>query len=381
MAFLSGPRQSGKTTLARAIATKYLSWDDAGARAAIVAGQAAAARHLDLETISDQRPIVVLDEIHKNPKWKSFLKGFFDVYADNGRIGVIATGSAKMDIYRRGGDSMMGRYFPYRIHPFSVAEIAAPSLPPPEMVRKSRPIPDAEWEALCAFGGFPEPFLRRDRRFLGRWTALRREQMLVEDVRSLTQIHELEQIRILADLLSERSGDQIVWQSLATDLSSDPKSAKLWTEILVYLYFGFLVKPWTRGVANSLRKTPKWFLRDWSGIRDAGKRFETMIACHLLKATEGWTDLGFGTFSLHYLRDKQKREVDFLVSRDNVPWFLVEAKASDTKITPALRHFHAGLRTAHAFQVVRDMPFVEADCFTVADPVAVPARTFLSQLL
>lgn len=204
---------------------------------------------------------------------------------------------------------------------------------------------------------------------------------MLEDVRTLTQVHEVEQVRLLAEILSRRSGEQLVWNSLAADLSSDPKSVKKWTEVLEYLYYGFTVRPWTRNVSDAIRKTPKWYLRDWSGLADAGKRHETLVACHLLKAVDTWTDLGRGRFSLWYLRDKQKREADFLVARDDTPWFIAEAKTSDTRISPALSHFQKATGAKHAFQVVFDLPFVNADCFSRADPVCVPAKTFLSQLV
>ena len=141
------------------------------------------------------------------------------------------------------------------------------------------------------------------------------------------------------------------------------------------------MRPWFRNVENAIRKTPKWFLRDWARVADPGKRFETMVACHLLKAAEGWTDLGYGEFGLHYIRNKQKREVDFLVSRDKEPWFLVEAKTSDGSPTAALRDYQKALGAAHAFQVVRNAPFAAFDCFAERGPVSVPALTFLSQLL
>lgn len=134
-------------------------------------------------------------------------------------------------------------------------------------------------------------------------------------------------------------------------------------------------------VPKALRKEPRWFLCDWSGIDDPGARAETMVACHLLKAVEGWSDLGLGRFELRYLRDKMKREVDFLVVRDRKPWFLVEVKAGDTALSPALGYFRAATKAPHAFQAVMDLPFVAADCFSRGDPVVVPARTLLSQLL
>ena len=195
------------------------------------------------------------------------------------------------------------------------------------------------------------------------------------------QVQELEQIRVLAEILANRSGEQIVYDSLARDASIDPKTAKKWIGTLKYLYYGFEVRPWFRNVENSIRKTPKWYLRDWSRIGDAGNRFETMAACHLLKAVEAWTDLGYGNFELHYLRDKQKREVDFLVSRDGRAWFIAEVKASDTHLSAGLGHYQLATGARHAFQIVFDEPFVKADCFARTDPVVVPARTFLSQLV
>jgi len=276
---------------------------------------------------------------------------------------------------------MMGRYFPYRMHPLSVAELIDVSIPGERLVRSPHPLPDSEWTVLVEFGGFPEPFVRRNRRFSVRWAELRMEQLMLDDIRTLTQVQELEQIRILAEILANRSGEQLVYDSLARDVAVDPKTAKRWTSVLAYLYYGFEVRPWFRNIENSLRKTPKWYLRDWSRIADPGKRYETMAACHLLKAVEAWTDLGYGRFELHYLRDKQKHEVDFLVSRDGNPWFIAEVKTSDTHLSASLERFQKATGAGHAFQIVFDEPFVAADCFTRPDPVVVPARTFLSQLV
>lgn len=379
MVFLSGPRQSGKTTLAESVGTFYLNWDDADVRLAVSIGQREVVERFSLGRLSDVAPVVVFDELHKYPKWKAFLKGFFDLYGNSMKI--VATGSAKMDVYRRGGDSMMGRYFPYRLHPFSVAEIADVSLPGEKLIRSPRRIEDAEWDALWNFGGFPEPFTRRNRRFSLRWSDLRMEQLVLDDLRTLTQVQELEQIRIMSEILAKRSGDQLVYDSLARDVSVDPKTAKKWVGVLEYLYYGFEVRPWFRNIENSIRKPPKWYLRDWSQISDVGKRCETMVACHLLKAVEGWSDLGYGRFDLYYLRDKNQYEVDFLVTSDGEPWFLVEVKASEKRLSASLGRFQRKIGAKHAFQVVLDEPFVDADCFLRTDPVVVPARTFLSQLL
>ena len=207
------------------------------------------------------------------------------------------------------------------------------------------------------------------------------DQLLLDDLRTLTQVQGLEQIRIMAEVLANRSGEQLVYDSLARDVAIDPKTAKKWVGVLKYLYSGFEVRPWFRNVENSIRKTSKWYLRDWSQIADAGKRCETMAACHLLKAVEGWSDLGYGRFGLYYLRDKNKNEVDFVVTCDDKPWFLAEVKASESSLAPSLGRFQRITGAKHAFQVVFGEPYLAADCFSRTDPVAVPAKTFLSQLL
>jgi len=185
----------------------------------------------------------------------------------------------------------------------------------------------------------------------------------------------------LIQILSERSAQQLVYSNLAQEIGVAVDTVKRWTDLLERLHYGFVIRPWFANVAKSLRKEPKWFLRDWSGCGDDGSRSETFVACHLLKAVEGWTDLGFGKFELRYVRDKLKREVDFLVVRDRKPWFLVEVKMSEKTLAPSLIHFQAQTKAVHAFQVVVNLPFELVDCFGAKRPVVVPAKTLLSQLL
>ena len=379
MVFLSGPRQVGKTTVCESVASTYLSWDDEDVRRAIQAGQRTVADKYALDAASESARVVVYDEIHKYARWKQYLKGFYDLYGK--RLKIVATGSAKMDIYKRGGDSMMGRYFPYRMHPLSVAELLDVSLPGERLIRAPRRLDDDEWAALLRFGGFPDPFVNRDVRFSRRWNSLRFEQLLKSDMRDLTRIAELDQLSALAQILSLRSGEQLVYKSLGRDLGVDEKTAKKWIKALKYLYLGFEVRPWFKNVENSIRKMPKWYMRDWANVQDAGKRAETFVACHLLKAIEGWTDLGYGEFTLGYIRDKSRREVDFVVARDGKPWFLVEVKKGDRHLSDSLGFFQQTLGAKHAFQVVMDAEYGEYDCFTGMSPVVVSARTFLSQLL
>ncbi len=381
MAFVAGPRQVGKTTTCRGAGTVYFDWDSTEHARLMVSGPEAVARAAGLELLQDpsRLPVLVFDELHKYPHWKKFLKGFFDRYEDRCRI--VVTGSSRLDAYRRGGDSLMGRYFLFRMHPVTVAEWLDPELPGSALIRKPQPITDAAWNTLLRHGGFPEPLLTADDRFSTRWQGLRHAQLFKEDARDLTRIQDIALLDIMGRMLDERSGKQLVYGNLARDVGVSPATAKMWVETLCALHAGFLVRPWFRNVSSALRKEPKWYVRDWSVMADPGSRFETMVAIHLLKAVEGWTDLGYGTFSLHYVRDKQKREVDFLVVRDGQPWFLVEVKVGDTTLSPHLQHFQHQTGAAHAFQVVQELPYVDADSFSRSAPVVVPARTFLSQLI
>lgn len=381
MAFVAGPRQVGKTTACRRRAEAILDWDNADDRAVILAGPAATARHLALERLRSRPLVALVDEIHKFGGWKGFLKGVFDTHGE--RLRLLVTGSSRLDVYRHGGDSLMGRYLLYRLHPFSVAEIADPRLPDERrVIRPPRRIPAAEWRALWEHGGFPEPFLKRDPRFTRRWAALRHQQLVREDIRDLTRVHELGRIEMLVRYLEAHSGDQVVFSTLAGLLGVAVDTARRWVGTLAGFYLGFTLQPWHANVARSLRKEPKWYLRDWSFVTDPGKRAETFVGCHLLKAVEGWTDLGLGEFQLAYLRDKERREVDFVVVRDGRPWFLVEVKHSGMELRGSLGHFQKQLGAPHAFQVVIDADDVAADCFArPGGPLVVPARTFLSQLL
>ena len=378
MAFLSGPRQVGKTEVARTLANVFLNFDNIDDRRVILKGPAALAERADLKRPRQRTPVLALDEIHKFQKWKAFLKGFFDVYGS--RCHILATGSARMDIFRKGGDSLLGRYFLYRQHPFSVGEILRPE-PPASLIRESAAIDEAAWDTLWRFGGFPEPMVRQSAAFLKKWQSQRMDLLLREDVRDLTRVQELRGIETMGHLLAARSGGQLVLSNLAGEISASVDTVRRWVAILSDLYVGFELRPWFKNVAKALRKEPKWYLRDWSGIADIGARAETFAACHLLKAVETWSDLGLGRFELRYLRDKLKREVDFVIIRDGDPWMLIEVKATSQTLSPHLFHFQKQTGARHAFQAVLDLPHEPIDCFAHTTPVVVPLRTLLSQLV
>lgn len=378
MAFVSGPRQVGKTTICRELADQYLNWDNTDHRRNFLEGPEAVAKRLELDRLASRSPVAVFDELHKYRKWKAFLKGFFDTY--EARVRLIVTGSARLDVFRRGGDSLMGRYFLYRMHPLSVAELVWAQPPSSEPIRSPRFLEEENWNALWEHGGYPEPYLRREKSFSVRWRALRRDLLMKEDTRDAARIEDLGALEVLGEILAERTAKQLVYSRLAREVGVAVDTVRRWVNLFDQLYYGFRVRPWSTNVCRSLRKEPKWYLRDWSGIVDDGARAETFVACHLLKAVEGWSDMGLGKFELRYLRDKEKREVDFIIIRDEKPWFLVEVKNGDHALSSSLVQMQRQVNAEHAFQCVVESPYVDVDCFHEKGPIVVPARTLLSQL-
>lgn len=286
------------------------------------------------------------------------------------------------DLIKKGEDSLIGRYFLYRLHPLSVAEIISPSTKKEEITTISKEISQKDFEALYQFGGFPDPFLKRDSFFYNQWKRLRLQQLFKEDLRDLTLIQDLGQMELLAELLQNQAGSLMNYQALANKIHVSVDTVKRWIQTLKSFYYCFTIKPWTKNITRSLLKDPKIYLWDWALIDDEGARAENFIASHLLKAVHYWTDRGFGEFDLYFLRDKEKREVDFLVSKNKKPWFLVEVKASKTtSVSKSLFYYQQATKAPHTFQVALDMDYVEDNCFSFHEPIIVPAKTFLSQLV
>ena len=386
MAFLSGPRQVGKTTTIRHVLsqyenTNYLSWDDFSDRRIILDGTTSLSQHLNLAELISTPRICAFDELHKYSEWRDFLKGIFD---GNPLLRILVTGSASLSVFSRGGDSLRGRYFGYTMHPLSVAELAhGGELTANESeLTAPRELPNDQWDALLSFGGFPEPFAQASQTFHGRWSMTSNEQLFQEDIRDLTRIQELSQIEMLALRIQRQVGQLTSYSTFARDIRSTVPTIQRWIDVLESLYYCFRVTPWHRNVAGSLRKEPKYYLWDWSQVRDAGARAENLVASALLKFTRWRTEQGLGEHSLHFVRDKQKREVDFVVVRDDRPWILVEVKSGASKSLPKhLHHFQKQTRAAYAFQVSVESDYVDRDCFSETSPIIVPAKTFLSQLV
>jgi len=379
MALLSGPRQVGKTTLLSLLEPKVtLNWDDPADKQIFTAGANAIAAHCNLDTLSPIPPLLAFDEIHKYPKWKNILKGFFDKYAARAKIAV--TGSARLDLHKRGGDSMRGRYFGYRIHPLSLGEIAGLPLDN-GFLRPPRKTDPALLDTLVRFGGFPEPCLKTSPKFHRQWSRAQRDQVLRDEVRDLTAVREMSQIHLLGEFLTAQAASSVNFTTLGKHLQASTDSVRRWCDTLENLYFCWFIRPYSRNIPRSLIKEPKTFLWDWSAAPAGGHRWENLVGGHLLKAAHFWTDTGLGDFTLHFLRDKEKREVDFLLARDGKPWLLVEVKSSaDAPLSPALAYFQRETGAQHAWQVAADLPSAGADCFAATTPVKVPMSDLLSRL-
>ncbi len=383
MLFLAGPRQSGKTTVGEMVAktypnSLYLNWDVREHRQMILAGSNHIAEQARLHDLRETKLFIIFDELHKYKDWKQFLKGFYDLYKNKTHI--LVTGSSRLDIFKRGGDSLMGRYFLYRMHPLSVAECITTVLPE-NVIRDPSKLSDDKFKNLYHFGGYPKPYLKSNQAFSNRWQRLRIEQLVKEDIRDGTRIQELKQLDVLVDVLRNYASQQLNYSGLSKLVGVSIDTLVRWIDVLSSFYYCFLIKPWHKNVTRSLVKEPKIYLWDWSLIKDNGAKFENFVASHLLKAVHFWVDMGYGDFDLNYIRTLDKREVDFLVTRDGEPWFLVEAKYSaNQSLSANLRRFQEQLNVPYAFQVCYDMPYVNKNCFEGEEPLIVPAKTFLSQL-
>ncbi len=383
MLFLTGPRQVGKTTLSKQSLTDYqsyyLNWDNVTDKALILEGMEAISTKAFMDTAATKPRAIIFDEIQKYRQWKTLLKGYFDGYED--KLHMLVTGSAKLNVYRRGGDSMMGRYFAYRIHPLSVAECIGKGGVSLE-IQPPCSLDDTQWEHLLNFGGFPEPFLAADSIFYQRWQTAKQEQLFQEDLRELTQVHDMKRLELLAHLLTGQVGGVVTYSELAKKIRVSEPTVRQWLDILKAVYYCFTIKPWSQNVTRSLIKEPKVYLWDWSMVQPLGARIENFVASHLLKATHWWTDIGLGKYELFYLRDKEKREVDFVIVKNAQPWLMIEVKSSGNQhVSPHLKYFHQQLKTLHVCQLAYDMPYEALDCFTLKKPLIVPMRTFLSQLV
>ena len=320
MVLLSGPRQVGKSYLARSIAEGfraplYLNHDNAQDRA-IIANQV-------WRSTTD---LLVLDELHKMRGWKSYLKGLFDTRPKGLRI--LVTGSARLETFRQSGDSLAGRYFLHRLLPVSPAEATAAGV-------------NVDLAHFLERGGFPEPFLAEDPADAGRWRRQYIDGLVREDILTFENVHELRAISLLLELLRERVASPVSYQSLSEDLGIAPNTVKRYIEILEALYIVFLVQPHARSIARSLNRQPKLYFYDTGLVNgDEGKRLENLVAGCLQKHLFLLEDRDGIPRTLRYLRTKDGKEVDFVLVEEKRPTLMIEVKASDRELAPGLVFFH-----------------------------------------
>lgn len=348
MVLIGGPRQVGKTTLCcNLIASAfkgyaYFNWDNRADRKAIMSASWPA----DAE-------LLIFDEIHKYRQWKGFIKGEYDKPKETFKF--LVTGSARLDIYRRGSDSLQGRYHYYRLHPFTLAE--AEGIPFGAEIFKKLPIGSDYYHdtlnALDAFGGFPEPFTKQNKRLLRRWHNEKIERLFREDILDAGAVRDIGNMKVLSDILPSRAGSLLSLNSLREDLEVSHRAVASWMDILESFYYHFRLYPYLTKKIRSLKKEPKLYLWDWAEVEDEGSRFENLIASHLLKFVHFITDYGGYKAELYFLRDVDKREVDFLVTINSKPWFAVEAKLNDAELSPALLYFREKLSIPYIYQVVK----------------------------
>lgn len=346
MVFVGGPRQVGKTTLSRDILGgltnyRYYNWDDKQDRQDL------------LNSRLSENKLLIFDEVHKYKKWKNLVKGFFDKLKDKHQF--LITGSARLDLYRKGGDSLQGRYHYYRLHPFSLAEYSQEEViytKPPEKLLIPVQSEDKNFQRLFQFGGFPEPLLSQNERDLRRWHNERIERLFKDDILELEMIRDLSKVKLLADLLPERVCSPLSINALRLEIEVSHKAVSKWLDILESFYYHFRIYPYSRSSSKSLKKEAKLYLWDWSEIVDKGKRFENMVASHLLKYSHFLYDYEGYKTELFYFRDTEKREVDFLMTLDGKPWFSVEVKMNKIDLPKNQLYFMKKSNTPYNYCVV-----------------------------
>lgn len=320
MVFIGGPRQVGKTTLALGLLDNgsethpaYLNWDDIVARKSLLQG-----------ALPGGQPLIILDEIHKYKAWRNLVKGFYDTNKSSKQF--LVTGSAKLDHYRRGGDSLQGRYHYHRLHPLSLRELSA--------------TPTAsDLETLLQFGGFPEPFIKANRRHWKRWQRERQTRVIRDDLTSLEHVKEVAQLELLADVLPDRVGSVLSINNLRQDLSVAFETAERWIGILENLYFCFRIKPFGLPKLRAAKKEKKLYMWDWSICDAPAARFENLVACNLLKYCHLREDQEGDRMELNFIRDSVGREIDFVVVKNGKPLFGVECKTGDTGLSKHISYF------------------------------------------
>lgn len=347
MVFIWWPRQVWKTTLSIDISSKYynkftyLNWDNIEHKKRIL--------NWEYDFWSE---IIIFDEIHKYNKWKSFLKWEYDVNKD--KYDFLVTWSARLDIYQKWGDSMLWRYYYYRLHPFSLAEILKLENDFSNWIKLNfqDKFFNEELNNLVSFWWFPEVFISKNLRTLNRWKKDRVKRIIYEDIRDLNNIRDLWILEILVNILNTKVWSIFSINSLVEDLQITNNTITSWIEILEKVYYCYRIYPYTKSSLKSLKKEPKLFLWDYTEIKDIWNKNENLISNHLLKWVHFLQDVYWYDIKLQYIRDKEKREVDFAIIIDDKLEYLIEVKTSDTSISKSLLYYKEKLQVKNCFQVV-----------------------------
>ena len=372
MVFVGGPRQVGKTTLSTDIVSRhfksygYFNWDNRHDRKKIMASE-----------WPGDAELLILDEIHKYKKWKTLLKGEYDKLKHTYKF--LVTGSSRLDIYRRGGDSLQGRYHYFRLHPFTLAEILEKKnrLQPFSEIAIGHADHAAELEGLMRFGGFPEPLFKQNTRFLRRWHNEKNERLFREDIQDMALIRDLSNMKLLSDLLPDKVGSLLSINAIREDLEVSHRAAASWLDVLESFHYHFRIYPFAGRTIRSIKKEPKLYLWDWSEVDDESARFENLIASHLLKLVHFLHDYEGWKAGLYFLRNVDKKEVDFLVTVNEKPWFAVEVKRADRTIATPLYYFKEKLKIPYVYQVI-SLPGID----TLRNGVRlISAGRFLSEMV
>ncbi len=347
MVFLGGPRQVGKTTLCLHFLKPpsvenpaYLNWDDLSGRYSIKKAELPA-----------DKKIICFDEIHKFKNWRSLVKGLYDT--KKYKYQFLVTGSARLDYYRRGGDSLLGRYRYLRLHPLSLGELA---------------FSKASTNELLKFGGFPEPFFQGTEKNLRLWHKERNYRIVHDDLRDLEQVKELSAIELLVDALPGRVGAPLSVKNLADDLSANHSTIRRWIQILDNIYYSYRILPYGPPRIRAVKKEQKLYLWDWSAVEDRAFRFENMVAGHLLKYCHFLEDTEGFKMELRFLRDTDKREIDFVVLKNKKVLFAVECKTGERQVSPHIHYFKERTNIPKFYQVHLGSKHVELDKKTVIIP-------------
>jgi len=351
MIFLAGPRQSGKTTLAQMISERfvnrlYVNWDNPEDRTRLLENPFF---FQEIERRDHTTPFIIFDEIHKYRDWKNYLKGVYDRFHKEFQF--LVSGSGRLDVYRKGGDSLAGRYYLFHLWPFTLAELSGVGRTfedfrkaPLEFQVEKEAERKEVWSALEQFSGFPEPFLSAKETSYRRWSNSYSQQLVREDIRDLTHIQAIGDLETLYHLLPSKVGAPLSIPSLSSTLKVSYNTVRNWLSAFERFFMIFSVTPWTRKISRAIQKERKIYLWDVPRIKDPAAQFENMVALELYRAVTLWNEMGWGTFSLHFIKNKEQQEVDFLVVDENKPFLLIETKLSENQPSPVLLKFQTLLK-------------------------------------